>query len=45
MRSAMQMASDEEVISAIKQLESINALEQVHLKPLDQYSERNQLLL
>ena len=29
------MASDEEVFSAIKQLESMNALEHVRLKPVE----------
>ena len=38
MRSAMSMASDEEVYSAIKQLESMNALEHVHLKPINEFS-------
>ena len=38
----MAMASDEEVLSALKHLESISALESVHLKP---HLSHNQLLL
>ena len=33
MQSAMSKASDEEIISAIKELEGMKALEQVHLQP------------